>query len=191
MQACPERKEELMLDVLGELDPGMRSSWEQHLRTCEGCRMEKARLETIFSGLRQSPMPLPLTPAETHRMTLQLHNGLTAGRQSMSWWDRLRRRPQVWLPALAAACGVLFLAVFLGYRLPNLGRLLPGSRLDISRQLPQDEREIVRNLDLLKNFNTLEKLIRVVDDSTEKKLRDENRQGVRNGGENETIRHYA
>ena len=90
----------------------------------------------------------------------------------------VKEKRVLWIPALAAACVLVLVAIFVGYeRSGNIAQPV-AQRIDISQKLPENEEEIVKNLDLLKNFNTLEKLSQVVDDSAGRNPSDTHNQGT-------------
>lgn len=159
-KACPEREEMLILDAAGELPAGRAAQeWAAHLLRCEGCRRERAELERLFNGLRRG-LPAPeLGPARAEAVIAGLQRKL-----------RGERRPEArpfrrWIPAFAAACGLL-VAVAGGVALKDRVFTLWGGGDPLQAQsLSDQEREIISNLDLLKNLGTIEKLVQVVDEA--------------------------
>jgi hypothetical protein len=157
--ACRNQKETLMLDALGELnDPRLRSEWEQHLKACNRCRIEAARMRRLIGKVREAGMPAELTPAQMDAMAgavgWRLRNERLARPQKTGWRLRL-------VPALAAACA-LFVVVAVGYRLQD--RFLgPDRGAEISAELQAQDLDVIKHLDLLKDMDTIEKLIHVVD----------------------------
>lgn len=160
MQACRNHSETLMLDVLNELtDPQVRRDWEGHLASCSGCRTEKGRMLHLLWQIRESGSPPELSDAEAQRMAGAVSREFRnrSGRVSGSGWSfRL-------VPALAAAC-VLVITVMAGYWLQEsyfgagrVGDLASEPRLD-----PPDL-DVVKHLDLLRDMDTIEKLIQIVD----------------------------
>ncbi len=160
MQTCRHHNETLMLDVLDELtDPRVRRDWEDHLTSCSGCRTEKARMLHLLGQVRASGSPPELSDAETQRMagavSRETHN--RPGRVSRSGWSfRL-------VPALAAA-SVLIITVMAGYWLQDS---FFGARrvadLAAVPQLDAPDLDVVKHLDLLRDMDTIEKLIQIVD----------------------------
>jgi hypothetical protein len=157
MQACRNRKEELMLDVFGELTaPAARRDWEAHLRSCQGCSSERDRLVRLLGEVKQSGQP-PDAPADlADRVGWRLRNerlphGKAAGR-------RFRL-----VPALAAACALLVMSLA-GYLVVER-RVGPrnGADLTAELQLPQQDLEVIQHLDLLREMDTIEKLMHAVD----------------------------
>lgn len=156
MQACQDQNEVLMLDVLGELkDPRMRREWEDHLKACEGCRRERAGMLSLLGKVRQAVMPPELSAKQADAMA-----------QAVGWKLRNERMQPVrqtgrrlrFLPVFASACAIL-VVLFLGYQLQD--RLL--GRDNEMALVPAQDLEVIQHLDLLKEMDTIEKLIQVVD----------------------------
>lgn len=160
MQTCRNYNETLMLDVLDELtDPRVRRDWEGHLASCSGCRTEKARMRHLLGQVRVSGSPPELSDAEALRMTGAVSREIRnrPSRASRSGWSfRL-------VPALAAAC-LLIITVMAGYWLQ--GSFFGAGRVADLASEPQLEAldlDVVKHLDLLRDMDTIEKLIQIVD----------------------------
>lgn len=160
MQACRDQNEVLMLDALGELnDPRMRRDWESHLTACEGCRRERARMLDLLSKVKHAGMPPELSDRQADAMA-----------QAIGWKLRNERikpfrespRRFRFIPVLATACAII-VVVLGGYRLQQY-LSGSGSEMEMSADLmlPEDL-EIIKNFDLLKDMDTIEKLMHVVD----------------------------
>lgn len=178
MPICPETKERLLLDLYGELDSGERSVLQDHLKICGDCRREREKLTTMLQRVKTSLVPPPLSARDSAGMVRAIHRRLGSRRRAGNWLDFFKNRPTVWIPAAATVCLLFFFATFIGVRYPGTGEQPPVSRIDISKQLPEDEVDIIKNLDLLKNLDTLEKLSQVVDDSGSRDSSDRENQGV-------------
>jgi len=160
MQACRNHNEILMLDVLDELaDPRVRRDWESHLASCSGCRTEKARMLHLLGRVRASGSPPELSDTEAQRMAGAV------SREILNRPDRVSRpgwsfRP---VPALAAAC-VLIITAMAGYWVQDsffgAGRV---ADLASETQLEPPDLDVVKHLDLLRDMDTIEKLIQIVD----------------------------
>jgi anti-sigma factor RsiW len=178
MQDCTDRNEQVMLDVYGELDAGARSALEDHLSTCAGCRREKENLTAMLGHVRQAMAPPPLSMQDSAAIVRKVQDRLAVFRLPGGRRQPVKEKRVLWIPALAAACVLVLVAIFVGYeRSGNIAQPV-AQRIDISQKLPENEEEIVKNLDLLKNFNTLEKLSQVVDDSAGRNPSDTHNQGT-------------
>jgi hypothetical protein len=167
-----------MLDVYGELDAGARSALEDHLSTCADCRREKENLTAMLGQVRQAMVPPPLSMQDSAAMVRKVQDRLAVFRLPGGRRQPVKEKRVLWIPALAAACVLVLVAIFVGYeRSGNIAQPV-AQRIDISQKLPENEEEIVKNLDLLKNFNTLEKLSQVVDDSAGRNPSDTHNQGT-------------
>lgn len=162
MPACRSQNEILMLDALGELnDLRQRRDWEEHLKACGGCRRERARLLALLGRVRHAGMPPELSAEQADAMAKtvgwRLRNERIAARRETG--RRFRLRP---VPALAAACAIV-VVVWGGYRLQqHLGGDGSETELTAGLMAPEDL-EVIKNFDLLKDMDTIEKLIHVVD----------------------------
>jgi hypothetical protein len=162
--ACRNQNETLMLDVLGELhDSSVRRMWEDHLRACDGCRRERSRMLQLLGKVREAGMPPELPAERADSMATAVGWRLRNERLARSGKTTSRRIRLI--PALAAGCAfMVMLAV--GYRLQD--RLVgPVGGGDISAELQGQDFEVVKHLDLLKDMDTIEKLIHVVDIDSE------------------------
>lgn len=160
MQACRNQNEILMLDVLGELnDPRMRRGWEEHLNACGGCRRERTRMLNLLGQVKHAGMPpeLPAEQAEAMARTVswKLRNERLKPFKEAPRRFRLR-------PMLAAACAVL-LVVVAGYYFKERQSESAREMAMSAEVLPSQDLEVIKNLDLLKDMDTIEKLIHVVD----------------------------
>lgn len=158
--ACRNQNETLMLDVFGELhDPDVRHMWEDHLRACDGCRRERARMLQLLGKVREAGVPPELPAERADSMAAAVGWRLRNDRLAQSGKTSGRRIRL--FPALAAACAFMVM-VAVGYRLQD--RLFgPAGGGDISAELQEQDFEVVKHLDLLKDMDTIEKLIHVVD----------------------------
>jgi anti-sigma factor RsiW len=158
-KACRNYSETLVLDVLGELnDSRMCSEWERHLKACGACRIERARTLQLLGRVREAGMPPELSAAQMDAMAgavgWRLRNERRARPQETGWRLRL-------VPALAAACALLVVVAF-GYRFKDRWAGPEGGG-EITAELPAEDLDIIKHLDLLKDMDTIEKLIHVVD----------------------------
>jgi hypothetical protein len=178
MPDCTDRNEQVMLDVYGELDAGARSALEDHLSTCADCRREKESLTAMLGQVRQAMVPPPLSMQDSAAAVRKVQDRLAVFRLPGGRRQPVKEKRVLWIPALAAACVLVLVAIFVGYeRSGNIAQPV-AQRIDISQKLPENEEEIVKNLDLLKNFNTLEKLSQVVDDSADRNPSETHNQGT-------------
>jgi anti-sigma factor RsiW len=164
MKACPNHQETLWLDVYGELDPLKRSVWERHLETCTGCREERQRLLGLLDLVRDEVGPPLLSPNEVSALSWSIKRGLRGRRATTRWWKGLLGVPNRLIPALAA---VALLIVAFGWfainkvQSPSFFQNLSG--LKSEEQMVAKDLEVIDNLELLEEMDTLRKLVQVVD----------------------------
>jgi hypothetical protein len=178
MADCADRNEQVMLDVYGEMDAGARSAWEEHLRTCADCRREKENLTAMLGQVRQAMAPPPLSMQDSASMVREVQNRLVAFRLPGGWRQSVKGKRALWIPAFATACVLVLMAIFVGYERSGTIDQPVAQRIDNLQKLPENDEEIVKNLDLLKNFTTLEKLSQVVDDSADRNPSETHNQGT-------------
>jgi predicted anti-sigma-YlaC factor YlaD len=163
MQACRNLNETLMLDVMGELtDLRARRDWEKHLDDCDGCRRERAQMIQLLGKLKKAGTP-PELPAD-RAAAMANHVGWRLRNERIGHQSKTGRRFRL-VPVLAAACALIVIGL-IGYRMQN--RFFDagsGSDLTAGLQLPQQDLEVIKHLDLLKDMDTIEKLVHVVDAS--------------------------
>ena len=164
MKACPNHQETLWLDVYGELDPMKRSVWERHLETCTGCREERQRLLGLLDLVRDEMGEPLLSPKKASALSWSIKRGLKERRATAWWWKGLLGMPSRLIPALAA---VSLLIVALGWfaiskvQSPTILQNLSG--LKSEEQMVVKDLEVIDNLELLEEMDTLRKLVQVVD----------------------------
>jgi len=160
MQACRNQNEILMLDALGELkDSRMRRDWEDHLKACDGCRQERARMLNLLGKVKHAGMPPELTAEQADAMAKTI--GWQLRNERIKTFQESPRRFR-FMPVLATACAII-VVVLGGYRLQQ-HLSIPGHEMEMSADLmlPEDL-EIIKNFELLKDMDTIEKLMHVVD----------------------------
>ena len=164
MKACPNHQETLWLDVYGELDPMKRSVWERHLETCTGCREERQRLLGLFDLVRDEMGAPLLSPKKASALSWSIKRGLKERLATARWWKGLLGMPNRLIPAVAA---VSLIIVALGWfainkvQSPTLLQNLSG--LKSEEQMVVKDLEVIDNLELLEEMDTLRKLVQVVD----------------------------
>ena len=178
MSTCADRYESILLDVYGELADVSQSELDEHLNICADCRQEKERLVTLIGLIKEETVPSPLTLAESTTLVNGVNQKLTSRRFKRHWFGFIHIKRNLWLPAAATVCLLIMLTTYIGYERFNLSENLVAPKLDISKQLPENEIEIIQNLDLLKNLDTLEKISQVVKDSSDLNATDTDKQGA-------------
>ena len=164
MIACPNHQETLWLDVYGELDPIKRSVWERHLETCTGCREERQRLLGLLGLVRDEVGPPLLSPNKVSALSWSIKRGLREQRATTRWWKGLLGVPNRLIPALAAVA-LLIVAVgwFATNKVQSPSSLQNLSGLKSEEQMVVKDLEVIDNLELLEEMDTLWKLVQVVD----------------------------
>ncbi len=167
-EICRHQGELVMMDVLGELnDSGLRRQWQEHLKSCESCRRERERMRRFIDDVRRAGTPPELSPAQEHAMAEAV--GWRLKKEGLGRPEKNKRNPRL-IPALAGAA--FFVAVVFGGTL--IDRLFDREGGgDITAELDARDLEVINHLDFLKNMETIEKLIHVVDIPSDGRAPDE------------------
>lgn len=162
MGICSKIKRDLLLDIHGALDEQDRSDLEAHLRVCRDCRDEKKRLLKLLGEIRELSEVPELSAAQTEPMMACVRERLRAEPSTASkrFFSGV---PSRLIPIAAAACLVIFVTL-LAYRTwtPQNDISLPGHQ---EQHLTQQDMEIIRHLDLLRNMDAIQKLVHIVDEN--------------------------
>ncbi|GBC62866.1 hypothetical protein DENIS_3850 [Desulfonema ishimotonii] len=164
MKPCPEYRKILWLDVYGELASRDRLRWEHHLETCPACREERAKTLRLIYSARQTA-PAPEIPArQTEAMTRSIMAALDRQTKKSGWLNR----PARLIPSLVAACLIMVVAGTIGWFGTAKSPFFHTGSQTISRLSPDEKLllkdfEVISNLELLEEFEALEKLVEAVD----------------------------
>ena len=164
MKVCHHHKESIMLDVYGELGNEARGHLENHLATCEACSQERRRLENMIANLKASAELVPLTSDEVDTLAAAVSSRLERER-NRKWWRSNTNyfRPAQFIPALAAACIIIVVsAIWIYSNLFNTNPYQPTASVE-EKQLMVKDLEIIENLDILKEMEAIQKLVKAVD----------------------------
>lgn len=162
--ACKDYYESMMLEVMGEPDPENRERWENHLGGCGACRSERARLSRLLQVMRKSANPPELSETEVDRFAQHIswtlrNEKIQAGLKQQPRATVLRR-----IPAMAALCLLLAFGAVLWYRTGDRF-FQPGQVADQRAEmtLPKQDLDIIENLDMLKDMETIRTLVQTID----------------------------
>jgi hypothetical protein len=164
MKACHDQKTNLVLDIYDELDAEARLRLERHLKTCSGCRQERQQLLNLLETLKTTMDPPDLSSAETKHLVRTLKWKLKQEPKKKWLQPDLFGRPMRLVPAMAATFILIVFAGLFGYtRLIRTHELQPVATMK-EEQVINNDLEILKNLDLLKEMDAIQKLVKVVDD---------------------------
>jgi hypothetical protein len=154
----------MMLEVMGEPDPENRDRWKNHLGGCGACRSERARLSSLLQVMRKSADPPELSEREVDRFAQHIswtlrNEKIQAGLKQQPRATVLRR-----IPAMAALCLLLAFGAVLWYRAGD--RFFQPVQVTDQRAemtLPKQDLDIIENLDMLKDMETIRTLVQTID----------------------------
>ncbi len=164
MEPCPDYKETLWLDVYDELDPNERPNWERHLEECEACREERKRLFRLIQTVKEAVPSPALSPEKAQAIASSIKRKINSEREDMWWRKRLFGTPSRLIPALATSCLLIVaLSWFSLKELKNPAGVQTISGLALEEQVISEDLDVIRNLELLQEMETLEKLVKFLD----------------------------
>lgn len=157
MNVCPEREEKIWLYLSEEMADGERKAFAGHMARCPSCRTEMRRSRNMLEKMKAAGQTPQLSPESANAMARavldRLHAETGSGGRRWLRWPRL-------VPALAAACALVFFVGIFTYRAldrnsqPPMMSGLQGKELE---QL-QDQ-----DMELLLEFQTVHKIVQVLD----------------------------
>ena len=164
MKACHLHKETIMLNIYGELGAEARRRLENHLATCQACRREHRNLENMIANLKSTLQPAQLSSDEVATLAATVNSRLQKERNKKWWRPNLAAYgPAQLIPALAAACIIIVVsAVWIYSSFSNISDFQPTASIQ-EEQLMVNDLQIIENLDLLKEMEAIQKLIKAVD----------------------------
>jgi len=161
MKSCKTYQKRLWLDAYGELEPEERGGVERHLSICPECRRER---DTLLDLIDQVPKihPTPaLTAGEAARLTNNILRDLEGGK--VGFFERGLMFFGLALRWNRAAVVCLMIVVIGGVwawrSVPLPFQTTAGPSME-ERVLVEDL-EVIRNLELLEEFDDLEKLVQM------------------------------
>jgi hypothetical protein len=164
MVACKDYDESLMLDVMGEPDVENRNHWESHLDGCAACYSERTRLIRLLEEMRKPANPPELSETQIDRFAQRIswtlrNEKIQAGLKQPPRATVVRR-----IPAMAALCLLMAFGAVLWFRAGD--RFFQPGQTDEQRvemALPKQDLDVIRNLDMLKDMETIRTLVQTID----------------------------
>lgn len=167
MTMCPQYENLLWADLHGELDPSDRTTWESHLSTCLACRNAKIEGARQLALIRDAITPPPVSEKALNAAIQGIEQKLRSAENKHGKGTRRRLYPAVWIPVAASICMVV---LSIGFFKSDHKATAPESVVAVSTpksnaDIQTEDMEIIRNLDLLTEFEAIEQLVHVVDHS--------------------------
>jgi anti-sigma factor RsiW len=161
MKACIDRDEVLLLDVYGELGPEDKAEWERHLERCPGCREERQKMLRLLAGIKKEMAPPALSHEKAGALSRAIKRRLRERETGSRWWERMVPAPPRTLAALAAVSCVVVLSGWLVLKWFEVPAPHPDSQTEA--RISGKDIEVIKNMELLEDLETLSKLVQVVD----------------------------
>ncbi len=164
MEPCPDYKETLWLDVYVELDPNERPNWERHLEECEACREERKQLLGMIQTVKEAVPSPALSPEKAQAIASSIKRKMSNEREDVWQRKRLFGTANRLIPALATIC--LLIVALSWFSLQELIKppaVQMISDLALEEQIISEDLDVIRNLELLQEMETLEKLVKFLD----------------------------
>jgi len=164
MSCCPDRYENILLNIYGELDSSQRSSLERHLADCQACRQEHQKVLQLVEQIKGGFPALGLSEDKAKSLSASIKRKLLQEKAPWPFWKGFLS-PRKLVPALAAAC---FLIVSVGWFTLRMGfhnasQDLYARKAVLEQQVNPNDMEVISNLDLLEELDVLKILVHVVD----------------------------
>lgn len=165
MQACQSQQKKLVLYVHGELDSNSGQEIENHLASCKFCRSEYRQLLSLLGNIKATTASPELSPKQVNSLVTNIKWKLKDRNQESLWHRYLDFRPAHMIPAIAAACILIVAAGVIGYIInADTHEFQPvAGRQNEELVLSDSDLEIVKNLELLREMDAIQKLSQVVD----------------------------
>jgi hypothetical protein len=164
MHPCEHLNEKITSYIYGELDPAGCREIEGHLKTCEACRQEHRRLASILAKVRETRVKPKLSANDARLMAADIYRKLADNRARPWWRQYLDFMPPRFMPAAAMAAVLMITVVVIGYVNQSRNNGLPPVSVNQNEVLMLSDKdlEILDNLELLKEMDSIQKLSRVV-----------------------------
>jgi len=160
MISCAKAQKLLITQASDALKDRDLRMLEAHLAACPGCSLEQERLQGLLARAREQTRHGGMPRAEAEELMDAVNERLTDERQTWKAGPSLLRRPLVFVPAAAAACAGLAMALLLTFQ-GSRTTVHPDSSLQRAVQVEQQDLEVIQNLDLLQDLETIQKLVSV------------------------------
>jgi hypothetical protein len=166
MNGCPDQEKSIWLYVLGELPEDRRQALAEHLTHCPSCRTEIRRFETLLEEVKTAGRTPHLSRQSADAMARRILERFEPkrGGKRRKWltWPKL-------VPSLSVACALLLFVGIFSYRALDQEKTAPMmTRLHKEQTLPLDELQMIQeqDMELLMEFQTVQKLVKVLDASS-------------------------
>ena len=162
MISCSKAQELLIKQTVDALEEPESLAVQAHLEICPECRLEKEQLHGLLNRAREQTRPKRLNRAEAEGLMDAVTARLAQDSRPAKATPRLLKRPMILIPA-AAACASLAAALILTFQV-NRTNVHDGISLKQSAQLQEPDLEVIQNLDLLQDLETIQKLVSITHD---------------------------
>ncbi len=167
MISCPHVTRLLIRQTAESLNDQEQRAVKAHLKICPACRQEQERIQGLLARAREQTRPGRMSRAESEQVLDAVHDRLDLEPRTSPTWPALLKRPMVLVPA-AAACAALAGVLVLTFQFERSPGH-PDSALHQAAHNEELDREVIQNLDLLQDMETIQKLVSITDDDEQSK----------------------
>jgi len=164
MKSCKDYQKDIYMDVTGEIPPDKKTDLENHILFCARCKKEREELAALVDLLKKEIPQPAMSSFEASILRQKIRSAIAAQQRPGFLRGLFSGYAKLLIPVAGAAC--LFLVSFIGFRswLPWQSHPNPNNTVArIEQNTKVDEKEIIENLDLLEQMDTLRVLVKVVD----------------------------
>lgn len=175
MTICREHETSFWMDIHGELGPEDRRGWEKHLAGCDACREEIVLAQRMMGQIKEALTPPPLSntalSAVVNRIAERSRKPTVPRPAPKHRWFV----PGVVFPAFVTACLLLIAIGFFNLKSFAPHAVQPGIPVaNLTDTLQKDDIEVIENMELLEEFETIQQLVQVMEDQhTPSKMEEE------------------
>lgn len=169
MSGCEKYQKLIYEEAVGEISQSNKTALYGHLAVCQECRREREAVVSLNQAFLKQSRKISLAPAAAASMRAEILGRMAVPETKRSLWSRVRSKVVLkgLVPALAAACLVFILLGKWGFQEERQGghrpQLNKSQNIISEAKISPEELDIINNLELLDQLDTVKLLVKVVD----------------------------